>query len=309
MGSRAFEIFRTDEDRVNWVKYAEHVDVLDGLTGEQKEHAKEALRYLRRPDVLGERFLAYARKSEHPLFSYFSNTVPWTRRWLIRFATAMRDLRYADGFSACVKGQIKDADKFTERESVLDIAYKFFLAGFEVSFDPSVTVSKPRGLTGRRVSSQGVPDLKIVNRETGEEVLVEVSALGKSDISKQSARTYHTVFGVLVDYALHREHIFPRARIRRILEDGELRVLVEQLRKLIEEVKSSGEVRHLVNDEIEVCLAPAHLKDVPDRWADELGIEDAPVEGLRYRFRTRSGLKGLSTKRRSSYPMASPAWS
>src|SRR5436305_14455955 len=100
MGSRTFEIFRTDEDFVKWDKHVEHVDAIDQFTGEEKDRAKDALAYLRKPDVLGEGFLDYASKKDHPLFHYFKNTAPWTRKWLTRFAGAMRDLRDADGFSA-----------------------------------------------------------------------------------------------------------------------------------------------------------------------------------------------------------------
>ena len=278
MSSLTFEIFRTNEDRVKWDKHIEHVDVIDEFTVEQKDRVKEALSYLRRPEVLGEGFLAHAYRTAHPLFYYFNNTVPWTRKWLIRFAGAMKDLQSAGGFATCMKEQIKDADKFTERESVLDIAYKFFNAGFEVSFDPAVTVSKPHGFTKRLLPSQALPDLKIVNKETGEEMFIEVSALGESDSSKQVERTYKTVFDVLVAYGLWQQYLFPRARVRRILEDDELKLLVGKLMELLTEVKSSGEVRYLINEEIEVCVAPAHLKDIPDQWATERGITGAPVE-------------------------------
>jgi hypothetical protein len=112
MDARTFEIFRADENRVSWDKYIEHVDVIDQLTDEQKECAKEAFRYLRQPGVLGEMFLAHARDTGHPLFSYFRNTVPWTRKWLTRFAEGLKSLRDAEGFSACMKEEIKDAAEY-----------------------------------------------------------------------------------------------------------------------------------------------------------------------------------------------------
>lgn len=279
MGSRAFEIFGNDGDREKWDKHAEHVDAVEELTGGEKDKVKEALSYLRGPDVLGEGFITRARRAGHPLWSYFAGPVPWKLRWLTRFATAMRELRDAAGFQAHVKQQIKDAEKFSEREWVLEIAYKFFTAGFEVSFDPAVAVSKPRGLTGRRLSFQGAPDLKIVNKETGEEIFVEVSALGTSDIARQCKRNHGLVWDILAERALFRESLFPRARVRRILSENELTELAEQLRGLVTKVKSSGEVEYLENDMIEACVAPAHQKDVPDRWAEERGIEDIPVEG------------------------------
>lgn len=279
MNRRTHEILRTDEDRVSWDKYIEHVDVLDQLTSEQKERVKEAFQYLRQPDVLGERFLSRAHVKGHPLFEYFVNTSPWTRKWLTRFTAAMKSLRDAEGFSTCMKEEIKDAEEFSERESVLEVAYKFFNAGFEVSFDPSVTVLRPRGFTNRLVPTQKAPDLKIVNRENGEEIIVEVSAQSKSDLSKQCSRIYHTVFEILVSYALHREYLFPCARIDRILDDDELKVLEGELWQLIEKVKGSGQVEYLINNKIEACLAPEHQKDVPNQWGDERGIKVIPIEG------------------------------
>lgn len=252
---------------------------MEEFTGGEKDKLKEALSYLRRPDVLGEGFITRTRRCGHPLWSYFAGPVPWKLRWLTRFATAMRELRDAAGFRDHLKEQIKDAGKFSERESVLEIVYKFFTAGFEVSFDPAVAVSKPRGLTGRRLSFQGAPDLKIVNKETGEEIFVEVSALGTSDIARQCKRNHDLVWDILAERALFRESLIPRARVRRILDEDELTELAEQLRELVAKVKSSSEVQYLENDMIEACIAPAHLKDVPDRWADEKGIEDMPVEG------------------------------
>lgn len=279
MTDRTFEIFRTPEAIVQWDKHLEHIDAVAELSAEEKAGAKEALSYLRQRDVLGEAFIERARRTGHPLYSYFRNTVPWTRRWLTRFAAALRELRSADGFAECMQNEIKEADKFTERESVLEVAYKFFNAGFAVAFDPAVTVAKPRGFTGRLLPTEAVPDLRLVDRETEQELFIEVSALGESDVSKQSGRTYHTVFDVLVTDALWRGRLFPRARTKRILEDDELKALVAQLRELIAEVQSSNDVCYLINDEIEACLAPEHLQHVPDQWGTERGITAIPIEG------------------------------
>jgi hypothetical protein len=279
MGSRAFEIFRADGDRERWDKHAEHVDAVEEFTDGEKVRVKEALSYLRAADVLGEGFITRARRSGHPLWSYFSGPVPWKLRWLTRFASAMKELRDADGFQAHVKEQIKETGKFSERESVLEIAYKFFNAGFEVSFDPPAAVSKPRGFTGRPVSFQGAPDLKIADGESGEEIFVEVSALGMSDISRQCKRNHDVVWDILVERALFSDSLFPRARVRRILDDDELIELAGQLRELVARVKSSNEVQYLENDMIEACVAPLHQQEIPELWAEERGIEDRPVEG------------------------------
>jgi hypothetical protein len=93
-----------------------------------------------------------------------------------------------------------------------------------------------------------------------------VSEFGESAISKQSDYTYNTVFNVLVAGALWEESLYPRARIKRILENDELNQLEVQLRELIVEVKSSVQVQYLINEHIEVCIAPEREKDVSDHW-------------------------------------------
>lgn len=306
MSSLAFKIFGNNEDREKWDKHAEHADAVEEFTDGEKDKVKEALSYLRGPDVLGENFITRARRSEHPLWSYFAGPVPWKLQWLTRFAAAMRELRDVDGFQDHMKEQIKEAEKFSERESVLEIAYKFFKAGFGVSFDPPVSVSKPRGLTGRLLSFQGAPDLKIVDGETGEEIFVEVSALGESDISKQCDRNYHLVRDILVERALFTESLFPRARVRRILDDDELVELAGQLSELVAKVKGSGEVEYLENDMIEACVAPAHQKDVPDRWAEERGIEDIPVEGPTIPLQDPFRIKRIIRKEQKQLPSGKP---
>lgn len=290
MASKTFEIFKTLEDREKWDKHLEHVDAIEEFTTEQKENIKEGISFLRRPEVLGESFITRAQKTRHPIFYYFRNNVPWTRRWLARFASALRDLEGADGFTECVKEQIKDAVKFRERQSVLEIAYRFYNVGFEVSFDPAVMVSKPRGFTGRLVPIETVPDLKIVDKETEEEIFVEVSELGESDGWKKSDRTYNTVFNILVAGGLWEESLYPSARIKRILENDELKQLVVQLRELIAEVRSSDQVQYLINEYIEVCLAPEREKDVSDQWGKERGFTDiieSPPVPLQDPFRTK----------------------
>lgn len=306
MATHAYEIFKTPEGVLEWDNHIRHVGTIDEFTDEQKELAREALSYLRQPDVLGEAFLSRARQTGHPLYGYFRNTAPWTRRWLTRFAGAFKDLWGADGFSTCVNEQIKSAEKFDERESVLEIAYKFFRAGFEVSFDPATTVYKPRGFTGRRLPFRTAPDLKIVGKESGEEIFVEVSELGESDISKQCGRTYHTVSRVLVNYALHERHLFPRARVRRPLDDGELKILVGQLRELIAKVEASNRDQYLINDEIEACLAPAHQQDIPEQWGAERGITSIPIEGPSIPLNDPFRIKRIIRKEQEQLPEDKP---
>lgn len=214
MDEFTFQLLTNNEHRVNWDTYIQHTALMQGLVGEQKEHAQQAFQFLRRPEVLGESFLVSARDNGHPLYGYFNNPAPWTRKWLTRFADALRELRGANGFPEHMQNQIKDASKFTERASVLELAYKFFNARSEIVFDPKVTVFKPRGFGKRLLPFEARPDLKISDAETGEEIFVEVSALGYSDLHNKSSRTYHAIFDVLVAL-LHKLIKFGESRSNR----------------------------------------------------------------------------------------------
>jgi hypothetical protein len=286
MSARALEIFQDDEDLVNWDKYIQHLDEIDGLTVEQKESAKQALEYLRRPEVLGERFLAHARRDKHPFFDYITGITPWTRKMkrLTRFAEAWKSFQGAAGFSESVRDVIlKYGRKFAERESVLEIAYKLHNAGLSLSFDPKATVLKRRGFTGRQLPFQTTPDLMAVDNESGEEILIEVSSLTWGDLKESASRTHREIFDLVTHGALFRRELSPRVRINRVLTKEELKEVVARIREAINDAKSSNEFRELIIEgTLEMCLAPWREAERADRWAAERGIKDIPVEGPSY---------------------------
>lgn len=283
-GRIAYEIFKNEEDWADWDKYVQITDALPGLTDEQKERGRKAFEYLRKPEVLGENFLA--RNNKHPLYDHFAGIAAWTRKikQLTRFAKAWEALREADGFSKAVKNEIVSGKhKFTERMSVLELAFKFLNVGFSPSFDQKVTVFKPRGMTRRLLPFQTTPDLALLNEETDEKIFVEVSALSFGELKERAGRTYHRIFDLLTNGALWRGDLFPRARINRILSDEELKELVAKVQATIDDARSSNEFRVMeIEGTIEMCIAPRHEAERADLWASERGIEEIPVEGPSY---------------------------
>lgn len=286
MSARTLEIFQNDEDWVDWDKYIQHINEIDELTDGQKERAKQAIQHLRRPEVLGERFLAHARSENHPFYDYITGITPWTQKmkWLTRFAEACESFQGAAGFSESVRDVIlKVGRKFAERESVLEIAYKLHNVGFGLSFDPKATVLKRRGFTGRLLPFQTIPDLMAVDNESGEEIFIEVSALTWGDLKERASRTYHKIFNLVTHGALFRGELFPRVRINRILTQEELQDVIARIKEAINDARSSNEFRELIIEgTIEMCLAPRHERDRADRWAADRSIKDIPVEGPSY---------------------------
>ncbi len=306
--NKTYEIFRNEEDWADWDKHIQHIDTMNGLTAVQKERAKQAFQYLRMSDALGESF--FRHNKNHPLYDYITGVASWPRKmkWLIRFAEAMKNLQSANGFSEHVKNVIiKDKAKFTERESVLELAYKFFNVGFRPSFDPKVTVLKPRGITGRLLPFQTTPDLMLIDDEVGEEILIEISALTWGKLKEQASRTYHRIFNLLTTGALWREDLSPRARINRILDDEELDDLVPCIQELINAARANNEFREFVDtDTIEMCIAPILEEGRADKWAEERGIKDIPVQGPSYTPYDSVRLKNIIRKEQNQLPDDKP---
>ncbi len=131
------EIFRGEDDYVNWDRYEQQVELIK-LTDTERARARWSLQYLR--TLLGEDFLKTAFRKGHPLLSWFLNAAPRARLSLIGLAEALKALEGADNFDGLV-ARLKDPRRAGEALTVLEAAYRFLCAGFEVDFDPSVMLA------------------------------------------------------------------------------------------------------------------------------------------------------------------------
>lgn len=269
MNADASKIFASHEDYLNWNKYIAYCDVMAGLTSVERKDAKESLECLR--GLYGENFLHRAfnqreRKHPHPLVQLIMQQAPWSRFWLIRFAKALRAVEGAENFKGLLK-RVKDAEKFAEGESVLEAAFQLYSAGFKVSFDPEVPVTDRDGN-----QSMKKPDLKVVDRETGEEVIVEVSLLTRSAGWRRSEEITSFIIPLLFGH-LSPARLTMYARMSENFDETRVEETVAELKALIEEVKSTGEFRALVNDCIEAGIAPQDREEPLKHWAAERGVE------------------------------------
>ena len=106
----------------DWDYWIQDSQSLDGLTAYEKREVKRALLFLRKE--LGKNFLKLAFNNQHPICWYIVNRAPWTRKWVMWFAEALKILKNAENYSYLLK-RIKDPLKFNEAISVLEFAYKF----------------------------------------------------------------------------------------------------------------------------------------------------------------------------------------
>lgn len=280
MSSKPHEIFLNEEDHWDWDKYVQRWN-LSELSDADRQHTHDSLQYLR--GALGEGYLRRADRQRNPmLFWYFTDWSDGARLSMIRFAEALKALEGSAGYKAILKRvrRPRDIEELLEGKSVVEVAYKFFRAGFSIEeFEPRVSVTDHRGVAGPKN-----PDMKIVDGETGEEIIVEVSRMKPSDHQNLISHTYHVIHHVLVfesmqcdpealKNVLSPRRILPYAKIHRGIEEGELRGIVEDIRRLVERVRASGEFDEMsVPDTIEVGIASYDDHDRVREWAARRGM-------------------------------------
>jgi hypothetical protein len=250
-----FRISGKPEDWTNWEKLIEDCGAYNELTRIEKNKARCALIFLKHE--FGEEFLVKALEGFHPIMYYFVNSAPWTRRWLTRFADALKTLMTKEGYPSLLE-RLKDKAGFFEGESVLEVAYKLSKAGFRVSIDPLTSVN------GK------VPDLKLTNEETGEELFVEVSVQQQSLNHAKAIRTFDEFFNQLSPF----HGLTYCGRIFKILSERHMAEVVEMVRNKIDVAKKENSFQELIIEKtIELGIAPYKDNDVLAEWAKSRGLE------------------------------------
>jgi hypothetical protein len=292
----------------SWDVFINQIDRIDGLTAVDCEYIRRAFEYLRRAEVLGEAFPSHAKRSNHPLWAQFHRSVPWAAKELARFADALRDLSASERFFTHMLPQLRDPESFAERSSVLEVAYKLFLAGFIVAFDMPGTARRPKGLKHKRLISYTVhPDIRIIDPESNEVVFVEVSALGPGVRREEYSRTYHSLLRLLIAQGTWEQSLCSCARLLRPLPGGELDEVLNEVRELIGEVWLTGEFRELIKvDTLELCIAPSEQAEQVNQWGKDRGIRLRPVEGPVHKLYDARRAKNIIGNKRDKLPSDFP---
>ncbi len=277
MDKNPFEVFKSEDDYVSWDKYYEQLDLIE-LTEADRGRAQRSISYLR--ILLGEDFLHIARLQGNPILPWFlMNAAPRARLSLISFAEALEVLKSSNKFNDLV-ARIKDARRVEEALTVLDAAHKFLSAGLSVCFDPDVMVADKHG-----VMKPKMPDLKLTDGETGEEIFVEVSRLNTGAKQNQLRRTHDVIWhvvhaavntdsGVWEDLT-NPKYVLPYVRIERGLDDDELRSVAGKVEEVIREVITTNEYRERsFGDMLEMAVSPAHDHSRAKVWAAARKMRD-----------------------------------
>ena len=261
----------TPEEWTDWDVLIKQCATYDELTTFEKSKAQRALLFLKRE--FGEGFLKESLEGlnrdnlqpekVHPIMQYFMNSAPWTRKWITRFAEEIESLKGADGYSKLLI-RLKDKKKFYEGVSVLEVAYKLFKAGFSIVFDPTTT------------DTRKVPDIKLKNRDSGEELFVEVSIQQESLTRTKAARNFWEFFGQFSPFL----GLLYCGRILKILSERHMAEIIRELKDKIELSKKDCSFQELVIEGvIEVGIAPQTEKELLETWAKSRGLQIGRFSG------------------------------
>jgi hypothetical protein len=274
MSDDPFKHFKTPEDYARWDNYIEQTRSSSSLTPSEGIKAESAFQSLRK-HLGDDAWLSKAFEIRHPLaVGYLVNFAPWTRKVLIRMAEAMEafGLKKNSNYKS-VRDRLRKPDKFSEAQSVLETGYKFLLHGFEVAFDPSVTIAGKDGSPKEKI-----PDLKITNTDTGEEIFVEVSALGFSNQHQQISNAERIIFFQLLDAIGFEEDIIMRACVYKAPDDATLKNIVEEIKKLAAKVRAGGGFETWTSESvIELAAAALNQADTVHQWAAEREFKQGEI--------------------------------
>jgi hypothetical protein len=256
-----------------WETYIEEYRAIAGVSPDEITQMIKAFVLLKK--FLGDdHWLANALQSGHPIFGYLANYAPWSRCVLIRMSQSLEALNGKAGMNSLLR-RLRLPEKFPEGHSVMDFAYRFHRAGFEIAFDHKVVI-----LRKDNSPVEKIPDLKIIDQEIGNGILVEVSALGYSREHERSSRTFRILWNYLMD-VMHSSGLYVRGRFERNLidlDDDALRSVLRQLDNRIKQVQATSSFDiFAIPGLIEVGIGFQENLDIVDNWAATRGIEESQV--------------------------------
>ena len=262
-------IFETREDHVSWDKYDHQNNLIEGLTDDERQRARAGMQYLR--GLLGEDFLRRAVETGNPIFSwFFANAAPHARRSLIRLAEELKAFANGDGFNSLI-ARLKDSKRAAEALTVLGVSSSFSQVGFIISFDPDLE------------GSRRVPDLLIVDPDSGEEIYIEVSRLRSGGQREVNRRSYDAIWSAVHDaiwqcpgaFEINAPKVQPYVQILRPLSENDLPDAVNAIRTRIFDSARTGEYFEFkFKDSIEMAVSPPSDHSKAKAWAASRNMRD-----------------------------------
>ena len=178
-----------------WGHHIEGLERMRGFGAQEKNEAKEALRYLQ--NVLGEDFLWRASAGDlclgrHPLLGMLANLAPSSRRAITRFAGHLRILERSQNFDKVLK-RLADTTQFDHDALLIKSASRLVGDGLHARFEPTIDVK----------NKQKQPDVKLQDPVSGEILFLEVTTQRPAQHERVAVETNSavitTIFGISTD--------------------------------------------------------------------------------------------------------------
>jgi len=278
------------------------------LTELERAKAISALQFLE--IELGQDFLDYAYE-RHELYYYLVSEqwtyITWFAEALIQLKSQNQDHNNYENLLRPLKLQ----RNFFSSVDVLEDAYKFLKAGFNISFEPQIMVQ----------NREKHPDLKLIDNTSTTELIVEISTVESSrrfnDLAAYIDRLERIALPLWIKERERILHYSGHIYQHEPFTDTDLDKIVDEVEKKIDQVKQGGPLQELIKADVlgdkAIEIAIASQKDYKslEKWASRRGFTIGSITGppmfdedefKREIQRTRRTIRKKLTQLSSDYP-------
>lgn len=275
-------------DPTDWNALINHCDNLDELTDFEREKAKRAFEFLK--SEFGDIFLREAYGNGHPFMWQIVNFAPWTRKELVRFADAMKDLKSQSNYSLLLE-RLKNPKCFSEANSVMQIGHKAFKAGFNIHFYPQI----------EKDEKTKSPDLKLTDTKSHDDLFCEVTILGESNVETTAQEISRKIWDKVMFTV---PFMNACGKVYKPLSHKHADHIVTEIEKIVQKAQKDNTFQELeIEDVISVGIAPTNDKPLLQKWASERGMQIGSFSGPPYNVDQVYRLKRSIIDKQSQLPL------
>ena len=263
---RKDEIAAKAAELYTWENLIQRIETIEDFSVLEKDRGKKSFEFLRKE--LGENFMRDACMNFHPFMQYIYNSAPWTQRWIIHFVEELDQVKGFDNFSS-LKKRLVSVKGFPEAVGVLHMGYKFSKAGFAVSFDPKLEFG----------NKMKIPDIKLVNNDTNEELFAEVSQLIKSKVEHEASYTFFSIYDAIwppID-------LIHAGQIHKTLSVNSLESVVRRVKETAQKAFQKKQFESLsIPGVLDLGIAPRGQENLLEEWSKVHGLSIGEFRGPSY---------------------------
>ena len=246
----------------DWDIVANRCDEIDGLSEEEKIKVKKAFSFLK--NEFGVDYLKEVG-NEHYFYFHIHNYAPPSRLWFAYVAEMIERVKDFSNYNSLLK-RLKNPKKFREAYTVLETAYNYGNDGFNIEFDPVINIK----------SKNKVPDLKLINVVTKEELICEVSISFTSVKQNEAFDNETEIFNAVIS----NDGLEFAGRVIKTLSEIEKSQIKNTILNFAESVKEGNGFGVLVIEDVLLLgyATPENVKKLED-WAKNNGCNVRSFEG------------------------------